>query len=111
HGDGGVGGRPEVAGLLQVLGQRRVPDASGRLPGVTQMTAGLDYAKQPGALNESFSDVFGSLVKQHHLRQTATEADWLIGARVLGSALKGKALRSLKDPGSANDLDRQAGSM
>jgi Zn-dependent metalloprotease len=79
--------------------------------GVTQMSAGLDYSKQPGALNESFSDVFGSLVKQHHLGQTAGEADWLIGAGVLGSALHGQALRSMKAPGTANDLDRQAGAM
>ena len=28
--------------------------------GVTQYTAGLEYSSQPGALNESFSDVFGS---------------------------------------------------
>jgi len=79
--------------------------------GVTQMTAALDYSKQPGALNESFSDVFGSLVKQRHLDQTAAEADWLIGAGILGSALHGQALRSMKAPGTANDLDRQAGSM
>ena len=79
--------------------------------GVTQMTAALEYSKQPGALNESFSDVFGSLVKQHHLQQTAAEADWLIGAGILGTALHGQALRSMKAPGTANDLDRQAGSM
>ena len=79
--------------------------------GVTQMTAALEYSKQPGALNESFSDVFGSLVKQQHLGQTAAQADWLIGAGILGTALKGKALRSMKDPGSANDLDRQAATM
>jgi Zn-dependent metalloprotease len=29
--------------------------------GVTQFEANLAYAGQPGALNESFSDVFGSL--------------------------------------------------
>jgi len=79
--------------------------------GVTQMTAALDYSKQPGALNESFSDVFGSLVKQHHLGQTADQADWLIGAGILGSALTGQALRSMKAPGTANDLDHQASSM
>ena len=79
--------------------------------GVTQMTAALEYSKQPGALNESFSDVFGSLVKQRHLKQTAGEADWLIGAGILGSALRGQALRSMKAPGTANELDRQAGSM
>ena len=33
--------------------------------GVTQYTAGLNYEGQSGALNESISDVFGSLVKQH----------------------------------------------
>ena len=32
--------------------------------GVTQYTAGLEYSRQPGALNESFSDVFGVLAKQ-----------------------------------------------
>ena len=79
--------------------------------GVTQLTAALEYSKQPGALNESISDVFGSLVKQHHLKQTADHADWLIGAGILGSALHGQALRSMKAPGTANDLDRQAGSM
>jgi len=79
--------------------------------GVTQTTAGLVYRRQPGALNESFSDVFGSLVKQYSLGQTAEEADWLIGPGILGSALHGQALRSLKDPGHAFDLDRQPGHM
>src|SRR5215203_4991517 len=32
--------------------------------GVTEHTAGLEYHVQSGALNESMSDVFGSLVKQ-----------------------------------------------
>jgi Zn-dependent metalloprotease len=39
--------------------------------GVTQFEAKLVYSYQPGALNESMSDVFGSLVKQHHTGQTA----------------------------------------
>ena len=43
--------------------------------GVTQLTAGLQYRKQSGALNESFSDVFGSLVKQYAGSQTADQAD------------------------------------
>ena len=79
--------------------------------GITQSTAGLRYRNQSGALNESFSDVFGSLVKQHANNQSAEEADWLIGAGILGSALKGQALRSMKDPGHAYDLDRQPGHM
>ena len=36
--------------------------------GVTQYTAGPDLPGQSGALNESVSDVFGSLVKQLHAR-------------------------------------------
>ena len=51
--------------------------------GVTQFEAKLTYALQPGALNESMSDVFGSLVKQYSLNQTAAQADWLIGAGLL----------------------------
>ena len=39
--------------------------------GVTEDEAGLEYQGQSGALNESLSDVFGSLVKQHTLGQTA----------------------------------------
>src|SRR5207253_1956420 len=34
HGDGGVGGGPEVAGRFEVLRERHVPDAPSRLPGV-----------------------------------------------------------------------------
>ncbi|HLO14592.1 MAG TPA: M4 family metallopeptidase [Anaerolineales bacterium] len=71
--------------------------------GVTQFEAKLDYSFQPGALNESMSDVFGSLVKQYNLQQTATEADWLIGQGLLTANVKGVALRSMKAPGTAYD--------
>lgn len=74
--------------------------------GVTQYTAGLEYHDQSGALNESMSDVFGSLIKQYSLNQTAEEADWLIGAGLLGPAVdSGSALRSMKAPGTAYDDD------
>jgi Zn-dependent metalloprotease len=78
--------------------------------GVTQYTAGLEYASQPGALNESVSDVFGSLVKQYSLSQSADEADWLIGEGTLLPAL-GKALRSMKEPGTAFEGDNQPSQM
>jgi Zn-dependent metalloprotease len=71
--------------------------------GVTEFTAGLEYHNQPGALNESMSDVFGSLVKQWSLDQTAAEADWLIGADVFTPGIEADALRSLKAPGKAYD--------
>jgi Zn-dependent metalloprotease len=71
--------------------------------GVTQFEANLVYWDQPGALNESFSDIFGSLVKQYQLKQTAAQADWLIGAGLLTANVKGVALRSMKAPGTAYD--------
>ncbi|MEU8763956.1 M4 family metallopeptidase [Streptomyces sp. NPDC048659] len=74
--------------------------------GVTQHTANLAYYGQSGALNESVSDVFGTLVKQYALGQSAEQADWLIGAGLLGPAVdRGVALRSMKEPGTAYDDD------
>ena len=40
--------------------------------GVTQFEAKLVYSQQPGALNKSMSDVFGSLVKQYSLIKLPT---------------------------------------
>jgi Zn-dependent metalloprotease len=71
--------------------------------GVTQYEANLIYYGESGALNESFSDVFGSLVKQRSLNQTVDQADWLIGAGLLSPKVQGVALRSMKDPGTAYD--------
>jgi Zn-dependent metalloprotease len=74
--------------------------------GVTEAEAALDYQDQPGALNESLSDVFGALVKQYHLGQTAAQADWLIGAGLFARGVKGEGLRSMKAPGTAYDDPR-----
>ncbi|MCL4530131.1 MAG: M4 family metallopeptidase [Chloroflexi bacterium] len=71
--------------------------------GVTQYMSNLDYQSQSGALNESFSDVFGTLVKQRKLNQTADQADWLIGEGLLTASVHGVALRSMKAPGTAYD--------
>ncbi|WP_067708024.1 MULTISPECIES: M4 family metallopeptidase [unclassified Erwinia] len=71
--------------------------------GVTETEAGLIYFQQAGALNESLSDVFGSLVKQFHLKQTADSADWIIGEGLLAKGIKGKGLRSMSEPGTAYD--------
>jgi Zn-dependent metalloprotease len=79
--------------------------------GITDFTANLRYSKQSGALNESWSDVFGSLVKQHHLGQTADQADWLIGEGILDPALQGQALRSMRAPGTAHMFDDQPSDM
>ncbi|MFJ5552913.1 MULTISPECIES: M4 family metallopeptidase [unclassified Streptomyces] len=73
--------------------------------GVTQYTANLEYFGQSGALNESMSDVFGSLIKQYALGQTADQADWLIGQGLFAPDVQGEALRSMKAPGTAYDDD------
>jgi Zn-dependent metalloprotease len=73
--------------------------------GVTQYEANLDYRDQSGALNEAVSDIFGSLVKQYRLGQTATEADWIIGDGLFTANVKGVGIRSMKAPGTAyNDF-------
>jgi Zn-dependent metalloprotease len=71
--------------------------------GVTEDESQLQYFNQSGALNESNSDLFGSMIKQFVKKQTATEADWLIGEGLLARGINGVALRSMKDPGSAFD--------
>ena len=72
---------------------------------MTQHTANLQYLGQSGALNESMSDVLGSLVKQYKNKQSAEEADWLIGEGLLAPGVQGKALRSMAAPGTAYDDD------
>jgi Zn-dependent metalloprotease len=74
--------------------------------GVTQFEAGLRYEGETGALNESFSDVFGSLVKQRVSGEAAEEADWLIGAGLFRPGIKALGIRSMKAPGTAYDDPR-----
>ena len=69
--------------------------------GVTQFEAKLVYSLQPGALNESMSDVFGSLVKQRALNHTTAQADWIIGEGLFTSNVNGVGIRSMKAPGTA----------
>ncbi|WP_067461803.1 M4 family metallopeptidase [Actinomadura macra] len=101
YGDGDGTLFTEFTGPLDVTGHELTH-------GITQYTANLEYYSQPGALNESVSDVFGSLIKQWHLGQTADQADWLIGQGLLAEGVNGVALRSMKEPGTAYD-DPQLG--
>ena len=83
---------------------------------VTEHAAGLVYQGQSGALNESVSDVFAACLKQRLLGQTAEVADWLIGEGLFLPSVRGIALRSMKEPGTAYDdpvlgQDPQVGSM
>ena len=70
---------------------------------VTQLTANLTYQGQSGALNESISDVFGSCLKQRLRGQTADQADWLIGEGIFLPSVRGRALRSMAEPGTGYD--------
>lgn len=84
--------------------------------GVTEHTAGLVYRAQPGALNEHFSDVFGSLVKQRSRNQKASDADWIIGEGLFTDKINGVGIRLMSNPGHAYDdpkigRDRQTSHM
>ena len=79
--------------------------------GITQFTANLEYYSQAGALNEHFSDAFGTIIKQKYLNQDMQSADWLIGDQVVTEKFPGKALRSMKEPGTANEYDTQPAHM
>jgi hypothetical protein len=71
--------------------------------GVVQSETQLVYWEQSGAIFQSFAIVFASLVKQYALKQKAKEANWLIGEKLFGPNVKGKALYSLAAPGTAYD--------
>jgi Zn-dependent metalloprotease len=104
YGEGGLLFHPgSLTSAIDVIGHELTH-------GVTQFTAALEYRSQSGALNESMSDVFGSLVKQHVRKETAATADWLIGAGLLIDP-QAKALRSMLEPGTAFPGDPQPGKM
>ena len=80
--------------------------------GVTSATAGLAYRRESGGLNESTSDVMGTMV-EFTANTTGDPGDYLIGERfALGSA---KPLRYMdqpsKDGASANCWSKSVGTL
>jgi Zn-dependent metalloprotease len=65
---------------------------------LVEHTAGLVYYSQPGALNESFADMFGIAFK-HYLRNSSdpNKASWLLGDDIVGPEFPGLAIRSFKN--------------
>lgn len=59
--------------------------------GVIQSTANLVYENQPGALNESFADIFGYLVE-------GETGDYRIGEDVVTNVFPSGAMRNLQNP-------------
>ncbi len=81
---------------------------------ITQHTAGLVYLGEAGAINESFSDVFGTIVeffaqpdgRGFYPGKASGAADWLIGEDRVS---RGIGLRDLKSPLERGDPSRFRG--
>ncbi|MBH5318305.1 S-layer homology domain-containing protein [Paenibacillus sp. GSMTC-2017] len=58
--------------------------------GVTDRSSDLEYRHQSGALNESFSDIFGNLIEM----ELEGNEEWKLGED------SGEVIRDMKDPGS-----------
>ena len=72
--------------------------------GLTDYTADLVYMDEPGALNESFSDIFGTA--QEFIYDSLT-ADWFIGEDFIAAG----GFRSMSNPKAFNNPDTYFGLM
>lgn len=70
--------------------------------GVTQYSANLTYSNESGALNESFSDIFGEAIENY----ASGSNDWLMGADIF---VNGGAIRSMANPNLYGDPDTYQG--
>ncbi len=68
--------------------------------GITSRTANLTYANESGALNESWSDVFGAMVELY-AEGTETATTWWIGEDANTPGTPGDALRYMDRPHNA----------
>lgn len=72
--------------------------------GVTEYSANLVYSYESGALNESFSDVFGEAIENY----ATGSNDWLMGDQI-GAGGSGGAIRSMSNPNAYGDPDTYQG--
>ncbi len=70
--------------------------------GVTQYSADLTYAGESGALNESMSDVFGTMIERY---ARPTTWNWKIFEDAWTPGTPGDAIRHLDNPRARNDPD------
>ncbi len=68
--------------------------------GLTEFSAGLIYQDESGALNEGYSDIFGTAIE---FFAKPTMANWTVGEDI------GAPFRSLQDPNSYGDPDTYLG--
>ncbi len=87
-------GQRQVNGGLRSYAVARDVVAHEIFHGVTESTARLDYIGESGALNESYSDIFGILIANFGQPDVA-QWDWKIGEELDGTGLP---LRDLSDP-------------
>lgn len=74
--------------------------------GVTQHESNLIYSYESGALNESFSDVWGEFIDLANAAGTDTpEVKWLVGEDIANRG----AIRSMKNPPAMSDPDTYLG--
>jgi len=73
--------------------------------GVTERTANLTYASESGALNESWSDIMGSMVELYSDGGAVSANTWKIGEDAYTPGTSGDALRSMSSPNSVGDPD------
>jgi Zn-dependent metalloprotease len=73
---------------------------------VTEHSAGLVYSGESGALNESFSDVFGATIR---FINTPTLATWFLGDQILISGGTGTPFRNMADPNEFSCADTYQG--
>jgi Zn-dependent metalloprotease len=69
--------------------------------GITERTANLTYSNESGALNESWSDVFGAMVERYAQGQTSNT--WKIGEQCYTPGVAGDALRYMDNPHAASN--------
>jgi bacillolysin len=100
---------PDSTGNLRSLGRYLEVVAHELFHGITQHTAKLEYQGESGALNESFSDIYGVIVANLTLQGPDTsEWDWRLGS---GLAPGGGILRDMSNPamGSPSQPSNMAG--
>ncbi|QMU29981.1 M4 family metallopeptidase [Adhaeribacter radiodurans] len=95
-GDGGGGATTGAIVSLDVVGHELTH-------AFTQFTAGLVYSNESGALNESFSDIFGTAVEYYGQGGTG---DYDIGEDMW---IPGGKLRSMSNPNDKNQPDTYLG--
>jgi len=71
--------------------------------GLTSNTANLAYQNESGALNESFSDIFGNSIERW---ARPTQWDWIMGEDITPS---GNGIRNMANPGAFGDPDTYGG--